>query len=264
MINRLHMLFQYLFNQIRSQSRFKIHSPFVYNLYKYVIQERTQYPDFQQIEHVRQDLLSRQRFIKKTDLGARSGDDPFSQHFVRVKDIARKSSVSPRKGEFLYKLVRHYKPRTIIELGTAFGISAMYMAKGYPNSQVITLEGCSDTLNIASHNFSRLGIPNIEERCGNFNELLGQTLKKCGTVDLVFFDGNHKEEATMRYFDLCLRHANNYSIFIFDDISWSEGMRRAWEEIKKDPMVTVTVDLFTLGIVFFRKELSKEDFVLRF
>jgi predicted O-methyltransferase YrrM len=81
---------------------------------------------------------------------------------------------------------------------------------------------------------------------------------------MVFFDGNHKKEATLRYFDMCLSHIHNNSILLFDDIHWSKGMKEAWENIRQHPSVVVSIDLFSMGIVFFRKELSKQDFVLRF
>lgn len=264
MIERIKYLFLYLFHQLKVRSKYRIHSPFVYNFTKYVLNNQTQYPDYEQIEKVRQDLLSRARFIKRVDLGARSIAFPYSQRFVRVRNIARKSSVTSKKGQFLYKLVRHYKPRTVIELGTAFGISSMYMAMGYRNSHIYTVEGCRDTLDIATHNFTRLGLGNIKEIRGNFDEVLPVILQDIETVDLVFIDGNHKEDSTRRYFDECLSHVQNNTIFVFDDIHWSKGMKTAWENIRQHPSVKVSIDLFTIGVVFFREELSKEDFILRF
>ncbi len=264
MIKRARLGGLYLKHVLSIRSKFRIHSPFVYGLYKNVISDRTPNPDFEHIEKIRRDLLTRYRFIKKVDLGARAGEMQISQRFVRVKDIARYSSVSRRKGQFLYRLTGYFKPRTIIELGTSFGISTMYLALGYRNSRVITVEGCKDTVSIASHNFNRLGVSNIEEVCGSFDSKLPELLEQLGTVDMVFFDGNHKKEATLRYFDLCLGHIHNNSILLFDDIHWSNGMKEAWENIRQHPSVTVSIDLFSMGIVFFRKELSKEDFVLRF
>lgn len=264
MIRKAKIAGRYVKHVISMRSKFRIHSPFVYDLYKNVISDKSASPDFQTIENLRKDLLSRYRFIKKVDLGANAGELPFSQRFVRVKDIARNSSVSPRKGQFLYRLVKHFKPRTIIEMGTSFGVSTMYLAMGYRNSRVITMEGCPDTVSIASHNFNRLGLSNIEEVCGNFDEKLPDILKRLGNVDMVFLDGNHKKEATLRYFEMCLEHTHNNTILLFDDIHWSKGMKEAWENIREHPSVMVSIDLFAMGIVFFRKELSKEDFVLRF
>jgi len=246
------------------RSSFRIHSPFVYSIYKYVISDRSSNPDFAHVEALRKDLLSKYQFIKKVDLGAGAGNLPLYQRFARVKDIARKSSVSPRKGELLYRLVSFFKPVTIVELGTSFGISTMYMALGCRKSHIITMEGCHDTALIAIRNFHRLGLSNIETVTGTFDEKLPEVLDKLGKVDLVFIDGNHKKEATIHYFDMCLDHMQNDTIIVFDDINWSKGMNDAWKNIREHPSVKVSIDLFHLGMVFFRKELSKEDFILRF
>jgi predicted O-methyltransferase YrrM len=79
----------------------------------------------------------------------------------------------------------------------------------------------------------------------------------------VFVDGNHQKEATLRYFKLCLPKVHENSLLIFDDIYWSRGMKEAWNEIKAHPEVTVTVDLFWIGLVYFRKGQVKEDFVIK-
>ena len=71
-------------------------------------------------------------------------------------------------------------------------------------------------------------------------------------------------QATLNYFEQCIPYINNNSLFIFVDIHWSEEMEEAWEEIKKNKNVTLTVDLFQLGLVYFHKELTKQDFVIRF
>lgn len=83
-------------------------------------------------------------------------------------------------------------------------------------------------------------------------------------TDFVFFDGNHQYEPTLKYFNMCLDKVHSKSVFVFDDINWSEGMQRAWNEIKNHPKVTVTIDLFMMGLVFFDPDLSKQDFVLRY
>ncbi|MEP7128428.1 MAG: SAM-dependent methyltransferase, partial [Chitinophagales bacterium] len=74
----------------------------------------------------------------------------------------------------------------------------------------------------------------------------------------------HRKEPTMNYFRQAIEFINDDSIFIFDDIHWSAEMKAAWNSIKAHPQVTLTIDLFFFGIVFFRKQLSKQDFILRF
>ena len=87
-------------------------------------------------------------------------------------------------------------------------------------------------------------------------------LKEHNQLDFVFFDGNHKKKPTLSYFKQCLEVAHEDSIFIFDDIYWSTEMTEAWQEIKKHPKVTLSIDCFEMGIVFFKKEQAKEHFTV--
>ena len=68
----------------------------------------------------------------------------------------------------------------------------------------------------------------------------------------------------MAYFEKCLQHIHPDTVFIFDDIHWSAGMEEAWSLIRRHPKVKVCIDLYLMGIVFFKEELSKENFTLRF
>jgi predicted O-methyltransferase YrrM len=138
------------------------------------------------------------------------------------------------------------------------------MALAMPEGRVITMEGCIDSANIARENFEKTGQKNVTVITGDFGDILTDTLNNNPKPDLVFFDGNHRKEPTLAYFEQCLQHINPSSVFIFDDIHWSAGMEEAWSIIQLDERVKVTIDLFHLGIVFFRDELSKENFVLRY
>ena len=117
---------------------------------------------------------------------------------------------------------------------------------------------------MAQINFDKIGFENIELVNDTFDHFLPKHLATTSGLDFVFFDGNHQKEATINYFNLCVKKIHNETIFVFDDIHWSEGMTNAWEVIKKNPKVTSTIDLFFMGIVFFNPDLSKENFVLKF
>lgn len=130
---------------------------------------------------------------------------------------------------------------------------------------VYTFEGASSIAGIADQTFKSLGIQNVNITEGNFAKTLKAKLNEIGKVDFAFLDGNHRKEPTLEYFELFKHYTDQQSILIFDDIHWSEGMEQAWDIIKSDPKVTLTIDLFFIGIVFFRKEFKeKQDFVIRF
>lgn len=167
-------------------------------------------------------------------------------------------------GNLLYRLVKHFQPNTILELGTALGIGSLYINSGLnKEAKFYSLEGCSNTIGYARRNFKTVERV-IQTVKGNFDHTLEETLEDIDQLDFAYIDGNHTNKATIRYFEKCIEKVHNESVFIFDDIHWSPEMEEAWEAIKAHPQVTVSIDLLRIGIVFFRKEQAKEHFVIRF
>jgi len=166
----------------------------------------------------------------------------------------------------LFRLIQCFEAKIIVDLGTSLGLTTAYLAvatKPY-GGQVLTFEGCPQTAAVARQNFKRLGLENVDIVVGNLDETLGPGIAALDPVDFVFFDANHRYEPTIRYFETCLTNSYNDTVFVFDDIHWSEEMEQAWDYIKAHPTVSVTVDLFWVGLVFLRTEQPKQDFVLRF
>ena len=83
-------------------------------------------------------------------------------------------------------------------------------------------------------------------------------------IDLAFIDLQYLGTPENGYFSKLLQHTNKDSVLIIWNLRAQGVSGNEWEEIREDPMVKVTIDLYHLGIVFFKEELSKEDFVLRF
>ena len=137
------------------------------------------------------------------------------------------------------------------------------MAKANSNVQVYTFEGCPETLKIAQSTFQNLDIQNVNCVKGNIDLTLSDTLKKIEKIDLAFFDANHKEEPTMQYFEHCLKLKTENSCFVFDDIYWSQGMKNAWNRVKSHEDVSISIDLFFVGLVFFRRGIRKQHFILK-
>jgi predicted O-methyltransferase YrrM len=149
-------------------------------------------------------------------------------------------------------------------MGTAAGLSASYIKFPVPESKMISMEGCSNLASVAENTFRELNIQNIEIRTGDFENTLPEVLQQIKKLDFVFFDGNHRKEATLGYFSQCIEKITENSLFVFDDIHWSPGMAEAWNSIKSDSRVMISIDLFWLGLVFFRKGTPKQDFVIRY
>jgi predicted O-methyltransferase YrrM len=252
----------YLKHRFTSKSRHGTHSPFVYKLTYEVIYDFNAKSDYKSIEAQRKKLFNDDSLIQVTDLGA--GSHLNKNRTKKVKQIAKNALKNPRLAQLIYRLAKDNQPKSIIELGTCLGITSAYLSKACPEADVITIEGCPETAKVAYRNFQELELDNVELRVGNFDTLLPGVIEQEPRLDFVYVDGNHRKEATINYFNWCLPKVHEGSLLIFDDIYWSEGMKEAWEEIKRHPEVTVTVDLFWIGLVYFKKGQAKEHFKIKF
>jgi predicted O-methyltransferase YrrM len=239
------------------------HSPFVYDFIEKVLNAKLFLPNQLLIENRRKQLAGSKITIEVTDFGAGSA---VIKKNKRVVGAMAKSSLKPKKyAEVLAKIVSYYKPNTIVELGTSFGITTSYIASINKDAKVFSFEGDENIAKIATESFVKSEVMNVTLGVGNFDETLPKYIEKQPKLDFVFIDGNHAKEPTLRYFELLKPFLHNNSIIVFDDIHWSKGMENAWDAIKKDALVSETIDLFFIGIVFFRKEqLAKQHFTIRY
>jgi predicted O-methyltransferase YrrM len=240
-----------------------MHSPFVFDFILNVLNNKSNFIAPVEIEQLRKALSHDQRMIEVEDLGAGSRINTSKQR--TVTELAR-TALKPKKyAQLLYRLVKHYQPATIVELGTSLGITTAYFSKANPMAAITSVEGSPGIRNIAIENFEKLRCTNIKSLQGEFDSLLPTVNRQLSTISLAYIDGNHRYEPTLRYFKTFLEKANADTILIFDDIHWSSEMEKAWQEIKSDASVTCTIDIFFLGFVFFKKEFkSKQHFVIRF
>ena len=239
-----------------------IHSPFVYHLLTEVIEKKKKEDAFVKISQLRKELEKDHENIVVSDLGA--GSRIKGAQLRKIADIAKNTAVQPKYGELLFRLAKHFQPQTILELGTSLGISTSYLALAAPEAQLITVEGCPSLNAKAKESFNQIGQTNIKQINSDFETALPKIMDEIDRLDFAYFDGNHQYEATINYFEQALAKKHNESVFIFDDIYWSEGMERAWEYIKNHPKVTATINVFQFGIVFFRREMKKQEFIIRF
>jgi predicted O-methyltransferase YrrM len=240
-----------------------VHSPFVFDFIIHVLKDKKKYGCYQSIESIRKELLGNETIIRIEDFGA--GSTIMKSNERKVKDIAR-SSLKPKKfAQLLFRIVQYYKPETIVELGTSLGVTTSYLASGNKNATIYTFEGATSIANIAQQNFNALQLNNIELIQGDFSETLPALLAKINKVDLAFIDGNHRKQPTLDYFDQLLAHSTSETILLFDDIHWSEEMEAAWETIQNHPSVTLTIDLFFIGIVLINNNFKvKQRFSIRY
>lgn len=257
-----HLAAHYLLYRAKSFKLHGIHSPFVFDLYQHVILHNGDYYAYPKVESLREDLQNEERILLVTDFGA--GPKAGLKRERKISYIARTSAKPAKYGQLLFRLVSHFQPKVVFDLGTSLGITTSYLAEASTQAAVYTFEGCPAIAGQAQANFTKLGLKNVHPVVGNLDETLPQQLEQIQQLDFAFFDGNHRYAPTMRYFEACLARHHEHSVFVIDDLYWSSEMKRAWQEIKKHPQVLQTIDLFYIGLVFFRKSQPKENFTLLF
>jgi len=239
------------------------HSPFVYQFIRDVLNDKKHYVEYDKAEALRNRLLHDKEEISIEDMGA--GSVASNKKIRTIASIAKHAAKPPKYAQLLFRIAKYYQPSRILELGSSMAISTTYLALAAPAAKIVTIEGASSLVVIARKNLDELEVTNCKVLEGNFDILLPALLKEQPQWDMIFIDGNHRKEATLRYFEWLLRSTGSTSIFIFDDIHWSREMEKAWAIIRTNPRIKCSIDLFFIGIVFFREEFhEKQDFTIRF
>lgn len=250
---------QYL---LKAQGISYIHSPFVYQLCQEVIYDTRDYYALNDIEILRNKLLNNRTIITVEDYGAGSKVHTASQR--SIGSIAKNAGTPPKKGNLLFRLSNYWQAQNTLELGTSLGLGTLYLAWGNRQGKVHTIEGCKACYQLAKHHCQVMKLNNVHCYNGQFKQILPKLLHNLPTLDLAYIDGHHTHEATLAYFNQLLPFVNENSCIIFDDIYWSKGMEKAWKAICVHPATRVSINLFQLGLIFFRKEnKQKQHFVLR-
>jgi predicted O-methyltransferase YrrM len=239
-----------------------IHSPFVYNLVTELFRNKIDDEIVCKIENIRKRMLREQREIETIDYGA--GGFARGGMKRKISDIARRSLVPRKYGILLASLSSVYGNGGIAELGTSLGISSMYLASGSGGAKVYTVEGCPATASVAAENIKAAGFTNIELITGTFDEVLPSLINESTHPGLIFIDGDHRGESLRRYFGYIAGFSAPDMVIVIDDIHYSEETGKAWESIKSDPRVTLTVDIFRMGMVFFRGGMTRSDYIIRY
>ena len=257
-----HLIKSYLKFLFHSKNEHGVHSPFVFDLVTKCFYDNTKYPEYETLKSYRKSLLENKNTIDVTDFGA--GSRVFKSNVREISKIAQTAGITPKNAELLFRIVSYFQPKSILEIGTSLGLATSALSLGNSNAKIITLEGCPNTQKQAqiqlqgqNSNFQNVEFVNTE-----FSSYFKVIYPSPITHHLIYFDGNHSKKATLAYFDDLLPTVSNDSVWIFDDIHWSADMEEAWEIIKNHPKVSVTIDTFQWGIVFFRAEQEKEHFII--
>ncbi len=249
---------KYLEYKKRAVNQFGLHSPFLFELYNSCFKPRFRHT-FPEIDSKRRELSSNKSSLEVADFGAGSlVSDTKSR---KVKEMYNSASISKKQGELFNRLVKHLQPKTILELGTHLGVSGLYFLDG-TDAHLTTIEACENTQNLAKRTLSTYS-DRLTMVLGTFRTRLPDVLNSQTSIDLMYVDGNHDFENTIWHFESLLKHVNENSVMIFDDINWTEDMAKAWEQIIEQKEVTISINCFKFGLVFFRKGIEKQNFYFK-
>lgn len=203
-------------------------------------------------------MLQDNRIIPVNDLGEKEK----KKTLRKISFITRTSLSTPRFSSFYFRIACNFRASTIVELGTSFGINALYLAEK-KDATITTFEGSPDIASIAEFTFEFAAKKNVEFISGIIDITLPVFLQRVRKVDFAFIDANHQYEPTIKYFEFLLKKIHDKSVLVLDDIHYSPEMERAWKVIKNHRLVYASADLYRCGIVFFDPSLNKQHVILQ-
>lgn len=242
-----------------------IHSPYLFQLVRFVLRDENSYYCFVDIERRRELLLACEDTLDVVDYGS-AGSKEGTHVQRRICDIAKTHLESARVGQVLFRILNFMgeeqkRPLEILELGTSLGVTTAYLASADSRNRVVTMEGSEAVLKVAQGIWRTLRLENIAWQVGNIDDTLYKYARE--RVDFAYVDANHTYEATMRYTDYLLDRMAEKGIIAIDDIHYSEEMERAWKELKQDPRVTTTMDVYHMGLIFVDPHYLKRHYKIR-
>lgn len=243
----------------KSTNQHGVHSPFVYSLVVKCFYDRKKYPAYREWRKAQKSLYQDHSFLEMLDAGAET--HVFSSNWPKVSVIAKNSSPKQKRAYLLNRLVSYFEIRNALELGTSLGLGSLAM-RLQNNINLTTVEACPSTLKRAQQLFNFVGVNDIVTHQVRFKEFFEQ-LKPQQTFDLVFLNGHHDGKTSLGYVEKIIPFLHEDSIVILDNIHWSKEMKKAWEVLIKDRRISVSIDTFYWGLLFFRKGQEKEHFILR-
>lgn len=241
-----------------AKTKHGVHSPFVFDFVTKALNKKQDNKQFDDIELYRKAAKKDKTIIKVHDYGAKQGI-----YTTTISKIANNSLKNRSNAQLLFKIFNYFKPQDCIELGTSLGISTLYISKAISNSKITSIEGCINIASYAKELHLKHKTQNITVVSANINDELSNILREKKFISSAFIDANHTKEATIKYFEEFLPFLNETSFLVFDDIHWSKDMEEAWNHIITNEKVSISIDLFFFGIVFFRKGIEKQNFILR-
>lgn len=241
-----------------------IHSPFVYDFVrKVLVQKKTKKHQKTQVKNLRKKLTKKTDIINLANHGAGSRIQNEHKSFP-IGKLIKQSGLTTKYITLLIDTIQHYKYNNFLELGTCCGLTTTAVAIANPKLDIVTIENAHERASWAQKEFKRRELNNINLIEMDFTSAINRLNKNNKRFDMVFIDGDHTYEGTMKYFKLLKPMMNENGVLIFDDIYWSKEMTQAWKEICNTQSCGITIDMYRMGMLFIRPNQHIEHFIIRF
>jgi predicted O-methyltransferase YrrM len=246
-----------LYRRMRYRKGHGVHSPFVFNLITKVIEESLPFYRFNEIEMERRKLHDCLEKLSYTDKrGVKE-----KKHTATVSAIVGQEAIKQKQGMLLFRLANYFKYKKILQIGTGVGISTLYLTSYNSDIQCISLEAVPAFADIAKRFLDSEMQATVAIHVGEYQQLLPEALTALQQVDMVYFKSKREQAHTIALFEQVLPHIHSNTCIVFDGIKATQQMRQVWKTICNHPQVTVTVDLYSMGIVFFDPKLHKRNYI---
>jgi predicted O-methyltransferase YrrM len=181
---------------------------------------------------------------------------------MTVAGMVKREAIRPKYGTLLFRLANYFKPQNILQIGSSPGLSTLYLTSYTAGLKCISLERVPEFASVAGQVYSRAARTSIDLRVGDYGELLPGILREMGTVDFLFLNCRRGQEDARGLFTACLPCLKEDSVVVCEGIRSDKSMRRFWKDVCAHPEVTVALDLFSIGIILFRKKLHKKKYIV--
>lgn len=239
---------------VRAKTRYHLHSPFLSQLVTAVFCSRTA-PEAQIRMKAYRNLVNHY-----TDCGL--GDSPFAtlhrQVGLSIARFAARASSPMRQCEQLYRLAGWLNPQSVLELGTGCGMGTLALSLGAASAHIASVEGNPELVAFCAPQFEAMGLKQVHFVSADFDAFLAKSAHR--PWDLVYLDGNHQLEPTLRYVRALLERPVDKLCLVIDDIHHSPEMYRAWDLLTREQSIRCSLETLRLGFLFADQALTPGRF----
>lgn len=177
----------------------------------------------------------------------------------------RTAKLFPKKyHELTFRLINYFDPKIIIFAGAEFSAAPLYMAAAKAEATIFAAESTMQAAKVLEQCSRRANIRNISLISPNKDKTLRDLLSSVEKIDMVYFNTSASASRLPEYYEMFKSKADNDSVFIFEKPRHTKQSAEFWNSVQKDSDISLSLDLYGIGIVFFKKELSKQHFLIKY